>query len=83
ITDDYKEGLKDGNSSANIDEADIPELAEKMFNSAVVIDGGMKFMVLGSGHSAFEALLTTNDLRKFVAPDILNEITKSGASRQP
>ena len=83
ITDDYKEGLKDGNSSANIDEADIPELAEKMFASAVFVDGGMKFMVLGSGHSAFEALLTTNDLREFVAHDVLNEITKSGASRRP
>jgi hypothetical protein len=82
IKDDYKEGLKDGNSSANIDEADIPELAAKMFDSAVLADGGVKFMVLGEGHSAFEALLTHEELRKYVVFDVLKELTSFSTRRR-
>jgi hypothetical protein len=80
IADDYKATLKGPN--ANIDEADIPQLAEKMFDSVVFADGGMRFLVLGGHHSAFEALLTVNDVREYVTSDVLRELIDSDARRR-
>lgn len=54
-----------------------------MVESGVLVAGGMQFLVLGDHYSAFETTLSTEELREFLAPEILQELTNPNVNRRP
>jgi hypothetical protein len=73
IRDDH-EAAAPGDPNANISEDEIPQLSEQMFRSGVLVPGGVRFIVTGSHHSAFETIIDVTRLRPFLAARVLRDI---------